>query len=645
MEYALIFLPLASAIISGFFGKKIGEKYNSILSSSLIGISAILSLTIFYKVLTQDYSSNKLIFNWINSGNFEVNWSIYIDSLTSIMLIVVTLISSIIHFYSIGYMIHDPHKNRFMAYLSLFTFAMLTLITADNFLQLFFGWEGVGLCSYLLIGFWYKKSSANAAAIKAFVVNRVGDFGFALGIFLIFYLFGTVNYDEVFLKIPEFINKEISLTNNSPPFPFLGTAVNSIDLICLLLFVGAMGKSAQIFLHTWLPDAMEGPTPVSALIHAATMVTAGVFLVVRCSPIFEYSILALNVITIVGMSTAFFAATVALVQTDIKKIIAYSTCSQLGYMFFAAGIGAYHVAMFHLFTHAFFKALLFLGSGCIIHSFNEEQDIRSMGGVWKKMPVTYLLMIIGTLALTGFPFLSGFYSKDAIIEYAYLDGSTIGYFAAGIGIITAVMTAVYSWRLIFLTFHGKFNNKNIKLNAIHESPLIMIIPCSLLALGAIFVGFVFKDLFIGYESLNFWKDSIFFLKDLQHEHPPIWLIITTPFLIIFAIPISYYLFIENKIILKNLVTKNQNFYNFLLNKWYFDELYNIIFVEPVKKIGLFLWKKGDIRVIDRFGPDGLSKLIKNISIKAVNLQSGYLYHYAFVMLIGFSILLTFFIIF
>jgi len=391
-----------------------------------------------------------------------------------------------------------------MAYLSLFTFSMLTLVTSDNFLQLFFGWEGVGLCSYFLIGFWFKKETANAAAIKAFVVNRVGDFGFALGIFLIFYLFGTVNYVEVFNQIPQIVEKKLL---------FLGMNVGAIDLICILLFIGAMGKSAQIFLHTWLPDAMEGPTPVSALIHAATMVTAGVFLVVRCSPIFEYSPLTLNIITVVGMTTAFFAATVALVQTDIKKIIAYSTCSQLGYMFFAAGVGAYNVAMFHLFTHAFFKALLFLGSGSVIHSFKDEQDINQMGGVYKKLPYTYIFMIIGTLALTGFPFLSGFYSKDAIIEFAYLKGNTTGYYAAGVGILTAVLTSIYSWRLIFKTFHGDYNNKKININEMHESPLVMLLPLFILAIGAIFAGFLFKDLFIGNSSGNsFWGDSIKFLK-------------------------------------------------------------------------------------------------------------------------------------
>jgi len=634
MEYAIIFLPLIGSIISGFFGRKIGTKQSQLLTSVLVLTSAILSLFIFYEVLTQGYNSNKLIFNWISSGKFIVNWSIYIDPLVSVMLVVVSLISSIIHFYSIGYMSKDPHKTRFMAYLSLFTFSMLTLITADNFLQLFFGWEGVGLCSYLLIGFWYKKPSANAAAIKAFIVNRVGDFGFAIGIFLIFFFYGTVNYNEVFQQTPLLIQKEII---------FLGIEFNLITLICVMLFIGAMGKSAQIFLHTWLPDAMEGPTPVSALIHAATMVTAGVFLVIRCSPIFEYSQVALNIVSIIGMLTAFFAATIALVQSDIKKIIAYSTCSQLGYMFFAAGIGAYHVAIFHLFTHAFFKALLFLGSGCVIHSFNNEQDIRSMGGVWKKIPYTYVLMIVGTLALTGFPFLSGYYSKDAIIEFAYLKGSNIGYLAAAVGVITALLTALYSWRLIFKTFHGKYNNKTNTLSSVHESPLIMLIPTSLLALGAILTGFSFKEIFIGTNSLQFWNNSILFLDPINHLHPPSWLLIITPLLVILAIPTSYYLIIKNKKILKILILKNLKLYNFLLNKWYFDEIYNFIFVKTLKKIGLLLWIKGDINIIDRYGPDGLSKLIKYISNKAVNFQSGFLYHYAFVMLIGFSILLTFLI--
>ena len=532
-------------------------------------------------------------------------------------------------------MSNDPHRSRFMAYLSLFTFSMLILVTSDNFFQLFFGWEGVGLCSYFLIGFWFKKPSANAAAIKAFLVNRVGDFGFALGIFLIFYVFDTVNYSEVFSSVTLHLDNNIN---------FLGLSINSIDLICILLFVGAMGKSAQIFLHTWLPDAMEGPTPVSALIHAATMVTAGVFLVVRCSPIYEYSELSLNLITIIGMSTAFFAATVALVQNDIKKIIAYSTCSQLGYMFFAAGVGAYNVAMFHLFTHAFFKALLFLGAGSVIHSFKNEQNINLMGGVWKKIPYTWILMVIGTLALTGFPFLSGFYSKDAIIEFAYLKGSIIGYTAAGIGILTAFLTAIYSWRLIFKTFHGDFKNHKLKIESLHESPMVMVLPLIVLAFGAIFSGILFKDLLIGYSSSSeFWKESIKFILPLSTGHPPLWFIYFTPIIVMISIPLAYYIFILNKTLLKELIKANYPLYNFLKNKWYFDELYNFIFVNSFKKLGLFFWKNIDIKFIDRFGPDGISNIIKYISIRAIKFQSGFIYQYAFVMLIGFSALLTFLI--
>ena len=636
MELTLLFLPLLSFIISGFFGKYIGDRISEIITSLFVSISAVLALLVFYQVITQGYENNIVIASWLHSGSLNVNWSIKIDALSAVMLVVVTLISSLVHIYSIGYMSRDPHKPRFMAYLSLFTFAMLTLVTSDNFLQLFFGWEGVGLCSYFLIGFWYKKDSANAAAIKAFIVNRVGDFGFALGIFLIFYLFGTVNYNEVFQQIPQNLNNKLS---------FLGLHINSIDLICILLFIGAMGKSAQIFLHTWLPDAMEGPTPVSALIHAATMVTAGVFLVVRCSPIFEYSQLTLNIITFVGMSTAFFAATVALVQNDIKKIIAYSTCSQLGYMFFAAGVGAYNVAMFHLFTHAFFKALLFLGSGSVIHSFKDEQNINQMGGIWKKLPYTWVLMIIGTLALTGFPFLSGFYSKDAIIEYAYLRGNTAGYYAVVVGIFTALLTSIYSWRLIFKTFHGTYNNKKLKINTMHESPFVMLTPLIILAIGAIFAGYFFKELFIGHSSSNyFWTDSIKFLLPLSLDHPPLWIIYITPIIVILSIPLSYYLFVKNKNITNWLVNENQPLYNFLLNKWYFDELYDFLFVKPFKKIGIFFWKNVDIKIIDKFGPDGISNLIKIFSNKAVKFQSGYVYQYAFIMLLGFSALLTYLII-
>ena len=635
MEIAILFLPLLASIISGFFGKLIGDRSSEIITSLFVVISASLSLFIFYNVISNQYESNIVLATWINSGSLNVNWSIKIDALSSVMLVVVTLVSALVHIYSIGYMSHDPHKPRFMAFLSLFTFAMLTLVTSDNFLQLFFGWEGVGLCSYFLIGFWFKRETANAAAIKAFVVNRVGDFGFALGIFLIFYLFGTVNYSEVFASIPQIIDKELL---------FLGIQIKAIDLICILLFVGAMGKSAQIFLHTWLPDAMEGPTPVSALIHAATMVTAGVFLVVRCSPIFEYSPVTLNIITVVGMTTAFFAATVALVQNDIKKIIAYSTCSQLGYMFFAAGVGAYNVAMFHLFTHAFFKALLFLGSGSIIHSFKDEQNINEMGAVYKKLPYTWILMIIGTLALTGFPFLSGFYSKDAIIEFAYLKGNTTGYYAAGIGILTALFTSIYSWRLIFKTFHGSYNNKKIKIEEMHESPLVMLVPLVILAIGAVFSGFLFKDLFIGHgDYTSFWGDSIKFLSPLSSEHPPLWFLLLTPTLVMISIPIAYYLFVKNKELPNQFAQLNKPLYNFLVNKWYFDELYNILFIQSSKKIGLFFWKSIDVKIIDKFGPDGISSLIKTLSIKASKFQSGFIYQYAFMILIGFSALLTFLI--
>ncbi|MDC0858433.1 NADH-quinone oxidoreductase subunit L [Pelagibacteraceae bacterium] len=633
MEYTVIFLPLIGAII-GYLGGSIIKYFSEIVTSLLVSISAVLSILLFWNGIQNNTYGNYKIFEWISSGNFIANWSINIDPLSSIMLVVVTFVSALVHIYSIGYMSHDPHKPRFMSYLSLFTFSMLVLVVSDNFLQLFFGWEGVGLCSYLLIGFWYKKESANNAAIKAFIVNRVGDFGLAIGIFLIFFYFGTINFKEVFDLAPQFLEKNIV---------FLGFESSLITLICLFLFIGAMGKSAQFLLHTWLPDAMEGPTPVSALIHAATMVTAGVFLVVRCSPLFEYSQTALNLVTIVGMITAIFAASVALVQNDIKKIVAYSTCSQLGYMFFAAGVGAYHVAMFHLFTHAFFKALLFLGSGSIIHAFKDEQDIRNMGGVRKKLPYTYIFMLIGTLALTGFPFLSGFYSKDAIIEFAYLRNSTLGNYAATIGIFTAFLTSIYSWRLIFKTFHGPYNNKKVLINETHESPIIMLAPLLFLSIGAIFAGYYFKETFIGHHSNDFWQASIFFLNEIKHDPIPSWFLLLTPILVTIAIPISFYYFVTNIKILEDFKKTNLPLYNFLLNKWFIDELYEQIFIKPAKKMGSFFWKKCDQGIIDRFGPDGISKLIKKISNKASLFQTGFIYDYAFAMLIGLSILLTYLI--
>ena len=633
MEYAVLFLPLVGAFF-GYLTKYFGDLFSQLTTTLFVCISAVLSIIILYNGVFHESYGNYLIYEWISSGDFIVNWSINIDPLSSIMLVVVCLVSALVHIYSIGYMEHDPDKPRFMAYLSLFTFAMLVLVVSDNFLQLFFGWEGVGLSSYLLIGFWYKKDSANKAAIKAFIVNRVGDFGFAIGIFLIFMFFGTVNYYEVFQLVPQFAEKEIN---------FLGLNINLITTICLFLFIGAMGKSAQFLLHTWLPDALEGPTPVSALIHAATMVTAGVFLIVRCSPIFEFSQTALGFVAIIGMLTAFFAASVAIVQNDIKRIIAYSTCSQLGYMFFAAGVGAYHVAIFHLFTHAFFKALLFLGSGSVIHSLNEEQDIRKMGGIWKQMPFTWIAMIVGTLALTGFPLLSGYYSKDAIIEFAYLRGTNIGYLASVVGIVTAFLTAIYSWRLIFKTFHGKYNNVDLPKSKIHDSGIIIILPLFVLVLGSVFSGFIFKDFLIGHHFNEFWKDSILLLYKFDHSAIPTWFLYITPFLVILAIPISYYLYIKNNKLLESLKSKNKLLYNFLLNKWYFDELYEKVFVKPTKIIGTFFWKSGDIKTIDKFGPDGISKIIKIISNKSTKFQSGYIYDYAFVMLLGLSLLLTIFI--
>ena len=552
MEYAILFLPLAGAFI-GYFGKSISKYFSEITTSLFVVISAIFSLIVFWNGYQNDTYANYLIFEWISSGSFTANWSINIDPLTSVMLVVVTFVSALVHIYSIGYMNHDPYKPRFMSYLSLFTFSMLALVVSDNFLQLFFGWEGVGLCSYLLIGFWYKKETANNAAIKAFIVNRIGDFGLAIGIFLIFYYFGTINFEEVFQATENFAERKLF---------FLGIEINLITLICIFLFIGAMGKSAQFLLHTWLPDAMEGPTPVSALIHAATMVTAGVFLVVRCSPLFEYSHLALNLVTIIGMITALFAASVALVQNDIKKIVAYSTCSQLGYMFFATGIGAYHVAMFHLFTHAFFKALLFLGAGSVIHAFKDEQDIRNMGGVRKKLPFTYLFMLIGTLALTGFPFLSGFYSKDAIIEFAYLKNSSLGNYVATIGILTAVLTSIYSWRLFFKVFHGPYNNKKFSINETKESPLIMLLPLVFLSAGAVLSGYIFKNIFIGHHSNDFWQTSIFFLNEIKHDAIPFWFLLLTPILVLITIPISYYFYILKPEVLMDLKIQTLHYITF-----------------------------------------------------------------------------------
>ena len=633
MLYLILFLPLLGSFISAFFYKRIGDRTCQIITSAFIVTGAILSSIILLETIKTGKVYEYPIFNWITSGSLKLNWSIYVDSLTAVMLVVVNSVSALVHIYSIGYMSHDPHKPRFMSYLSLFTFMMLSLITADNFLQLFFGWEGVGLASYLLIGFWFKKETANNASMKAFIVNRVGDLGLLIAMFLIFKTFGTLNFSEVFSQATDQSKNSIKI---------FGGEYNLITTICVFIFIGAMGKSAQIFLHTWLPDAMEGPTPVSALIHAATMVTAGVFLVARCSPLFEYSQYALNLVAFVGATTAIFAASIAIVQTDIKRIIAYSTCSQLGYMFFAAGMGAYNVAIFHLFTHAFFKALLFLGAGSVIHAFHDEQNIEKMGGVWKKIPLTYALMLIGTLALTGFPLLAGFYSKDAIIESAYFSKSLFAGYAFVIGLTTAFITSIYSWRLIFKTFHGKYNN-TMSFEKVHESGPVMLIPLLLLAVGAIFSGYVFHGIFIG-ENTQFWGKAIFFLKQTAHGHPPLWLLILIPTIVISAIPLSFILFLKRQDIVEGFINNNKPFYNFLVKKWYFDELYDSIFVKSFRGIGTFLWQRGDVKTIDAYGPDGVAKVVKNLSDRASSIQSGYLYHYATVILIGVVLIVSFLII-
>ena len=554
MSYVLVFAPLIGFLLTICFGKLLGDRISQILTSSLVLVSTLISFFYFFKFISNDTAIiNDRIINWLSSGKLNFDWSIYIDPLTSLMLVVITSISFLVHIYSIEYMSHDKSKPRFMAYLSFFTFAMIMLVTADNFVQLFFGWEGVGLASYLLIGFWYHKNSANKAAIKAFIVNRIGDFGLAIGIFIIYKYLGTLNYEEVFDRLITLNDKTISI---------LGIEGSIISFIAFFLFIGAMGKSAQIFLHTWLPDAMEGPTPVSALIHAATMVTAGVFLVVKCSPIFENSIFVLNLILIIGASTALFAATIALVQNDIKKVIAYSTCSQLGYMFVATGLGAYHIAMFHLFTHAFFKALLFLGAGSVIHSMKDEQDMRRMGGLWNKIPITYVFMIIGTLAITGFPFLSGFFSKDAIIEATYYSQSKFGGYAMVVCILTALLTAMYSWRLIIRTFHGNFKNINLDLKDVKDSGLIIILPLLLLSIGAVSSGFAFKELLIGIDFIKFWDNSIYFKENFELKHPPFWFLIITPMFTTFAIPLSFYIFLKNKKIIDDIKARHQPLYNF-----------------------------------------------------------------------------------
>ncbi|MBN8973261.1 MAG: NADH-quinone oxidoreductase subunit L [Xanthobacteraceae bacterium] len=604
------------------------------ITTALLFVSAALSWITFVNVgfFKQDVLIHVL--PWINSGDLQIAWSLRVDTLTAVMLVVVTTVSSLVHLYSVGYMDEDPHRPRFFAYLSLFTFAMLMLVTSDNLVQLFFGWEGVGLASYLLIGFWYQKPSANAAAIKAFVVNRVGDFGFSLGIFAVFMLIGSTDFDTIFAAAPGLTGKTIN---------FLGWNVDALTITCLLLFMGAMGKSAQFLLHTWLPDAMEGPTPVSALIHAATMVTAGVFMVARLSPLFELAPNAQAFVMLIGGTTAFFAATIGLVQNDIKRIVAYSTCSQLGYMFVAMGAGAYSVGMFHLFTHAFFKALLFLGSGSVIYAMHHEQDIRNMGGLWRKIPYTYATMVIGTLALTGFPLTAGYFSKDAIIESAFVSHNPFAFYGFLMTVVAACLTSFYSWRLIFKTFHGKPHDQH-HYEAAHEAPLWMLVPLGVLSAGSLLAGLPFKDLFAGHGVDEFFRASLKMHPHILEEmhHIPAAIAYLPTIMMVIGLYVAWLFYIRRPYLPVELANQHGALYRFLLNKWYFDELYDIIFVRPAKWLGTTLWKKGDGFIIDGFGPNGVAARVLDVTRGVVRIQTGYLYHYAFVMLIGAAGLITWF---
>jgi NADH-quinone oxidoreductase subunit L len=671
MVQAILFLPLLGALIAGLFGTKAfknlgrdadvyadhhdthgsdhahddhhghydGPAWPMYLTTGLLCIGAILSWVIFWGFLHEGHDSRVELLTWITSGTLKAPWAIRLDALTAVMLVVVNTVSALVHIYSLGYMSHDEHQPRFFAYLSLFTFAMLMLVTSDNLIQMFFGWEGVGLASYLLIGFWYTRESANAAAIKAFVVNRVGDFGFALGIFGVYAVFGSVEFETIFQHAPDAVGKTIN---------FLGRDFDTLTTLCLLLFMGAMGKSAQFLLHTWLPDAMEGPTPVSALIHAATMVTAGVFLVARMSPLFELSPDARSVVIIVGGITAFFAATVGLVQNDIKRVIAYSTCSQLGYMFVAMGVGAYGVGIFHLFTHAFFKALLFLGAGSVIHAMSGEQDMRKMGGLAPHIRITWAMMLIGTFALTGVGIpgiggFAGFHSKDAIIEAAFAYGSSPATFAFILLVIAAFCTSFYSWRLAFMTFNGNTNADAETVSHIHESPPVMLIPLYVLAAGAIVAGFVFEHWFMGEAQAEFWGKALARNEILtKMEEVPALVKWAATIAMLAGLALAYVFYIRDKTLPKRIAEMNQPAYQFLLNKWYFDELYNFVFVRPAFWLGRLFWKQGDGAIIDGLGPDGVAASVGGITTQVVRLQTGYVYHYAFAMLIGLAAIISWF---
>jgi NADH-quinone oxidoreductase subunit L len=661
----IVFAPLAGAVIAGLSGRRIGDVASMTVTTALLFVACALSWVTFFNTLYGDWHFTSQIAPFINVGAFQSAWSVRIDSLSGVMLVVVTTVSALVHLYSWGYMADDDSKPRFFAYLSFFTFAMLALVTAADFMQLFFGWEGVGLASYLLIGFWFKKPTANAAAIKAFVVNRIGDFGFALGIMTTFWVFGTIRFAEIFPQVA---------AHAKQGWEFAGHQFYAVDLACVLLFIGAMGKSAQFFLHTWLPDAMEGPTPVSALIHAATMVTAGVYMVCLLSPMFEYAPTAKAIVTVIGAVTALFAATVGLAQNDIKRVIAYSTCSQLGYMFFAAGVGAYQASMFHLFTHAFFKGLLFLAAGSVINAMHHEQDMRSMGGLWKKIPVTYAVMLAGTLAITGIGIpgldvgFAGFYSKDAIINAAYdagTHGSGVGFFAFVIGVLAAGLTSFYSWRLIFMTFHGTpkwahaedeadghdthggdthgGHDDHGPLNP-QESGWVMLVPLLVLALGAVAAGAVFAPSFIGEGRGEFWKGAIFNLGApmlAESSTLPLWVVLAPLAVTLIGFAAAWWVYIANEGMGARIAARKGPIWSFLYNKWYFDELYDATFVRAARVLGDLFWKGGDQKLIDGLGPDGVSALSYAVGRRTGRLQTGYLYHYAFVMLVGVVALLSY----
>ena len=633
MVTSIIFLPLLGFLFCFLLGKQFNYRVYQISTTSILFLCTLFSWIIFIQFINNKETEIIFILNWISSGNFIVDWSIRLDTLTAVMFIVVTTVSACVHLYSIGYMEEDPSKIRFMGYLSLFTFFMLVLVSSNNLLQMFFGWEGVGLASYLLIGFWHHKDSANKAAIKAFVVNRVGDFGYAIGIAGIFYIFGTISFDSIFSQVDQFSEHQIQ---------FLSFSFPALDFLCFLLFIGAMGKSAQLGLHTWLPDAMEGPTPVSALIHAATMVTAGVFLVARMSPLYEFATFTNLFITFIGAATAIFAASIALTQNDIKRVIAYSTCSQLGYMFFAAGVGAYNASIFHLTTHAFFKALLFLSAGSVIHAMHHEQDMRKMGGLFKKIPFTATMMWIGSLAIIGFPYLSGYYSKESILENAFYTSNGIAYFAYLVGILTALLTAFYSWRLLFLTFHGENRSNNKTYDHAHESPLVMTVPLFILAIGSIFSGIFFADYFIGYYKKEFWDNAIL-LTESSHKYLPLTQSLISKSAVAVGILVCVLIYSNNLNRAKNLSYNLDPLYSLSKNKWYVDELYHKVFVLTFFKLANFFWKRGDEKTIDGLGPNGVSWIISKSSSYVSLFQSGYLFHYAFAMLGGLVIILTWFL--